>query len=346
MADELREAPRAVLDQAQSLAAPLQALVARLKSRPPQLAVTCARGSSAHAATFGKHLIERHLGIPVAAMAPNIASVYRQPLRLSGQLFLAISQSGRSDDLVESTIMARAAGALTAALVNKTDSPLAAACDIVLPMGAGPERSVAATKTFIASLAALLRLVALWSDDDSGLPAGLDRLPDRLATAAALDWSAAASAFAAAPSLIAIGRGPTLAIAREAALKLKEIANLHAEAFSGAEFLHGPVALVSTRYPILMFVPVDAAADGLRRLAADLAGKGAALFIVDPGADPDDGGNGGALAGHLPVLAPDHPETDALCQIQSFYAMMVELAARLGIDPDRPRHLQKVTRTR
>src|SRR5436305_13903200 len=145
-------------------------------------------------------------------------------------------------------------------------------------MEPGPERSVAATKTFIASLAALPRLVALWSEDDSTLPAALERLPDRLGEAAALDWSPAASAFALAPSLIAIGRGPTLAIAREAALKLKEIANLHAEAFSGAEFLHGPVALVSTRYPVLMFVPNDEAAEGLRRLAADLAGKGAALF--------------------------------------------------------------------
>ena len=282
--------------------------MARLKSHPPQLVVTCARGSSAHAATFGKHLIERHLGIPVVAMAPNIATVYRRPLRLSGQLFLAISQSGRSDDLVESAVMAKNAGALTAALVNATDSPLAAACDIVLPMAAGPECSVAATKTFIASLAALLRLVALWNDADGDLPAALDRLPDRLAAAAAL--------------------------------KLKEIANLHAEAFSGAEFLHGPVALVSTRYPILMFVPNDAAADGLRRLAADLTGKGAALFLADPG------NNGAPAAGRLPVLASDHPETDALCQIQSFYAMMVELADRLGIDPDRPRHLQKVTRTR
>jgi glucosamine--fructose-6-phosphate aminotransferase (isomerizing) len=340
MADELREAPRAVLAQAECLATPLRALVARLKSHPPQLVVTCARGSSAHAATFGKHLIERHLGIPVAAMAPNIATVYRRPLRLSGQLFLAISQSGRSDDLVESAAMAKAAGALTAALVNATDSPLAATCDVVLPMAAGLENSVAATKTFIASLAALLRLVALWSADHGALAGALDRLPDRLTAAAALDWNAAASTFAAAPSLIAIGRGPTLAIAREAALKLKEVANLHAEAFSGAEFLHGPVALVSTRYPILMFVPPDAAAEGLRRLAADLANKGAALFVADPGA------NGMPAARRLPVLAVDHPETDALCQIQSFYAMMVELAGRLGIDPDRPRHLQKVTRTR
>jgi glucosamine--fructose-6-phosphate aminotransferase (isomerizing) len=339
MAGELREAPGAVAGQSHSLAAPLQDLTARLNSRPPQLVVTCARGSSAHAATFAKHLIELNLGIPVAAAAPNIATVYGQRLRLDGQLFLAISQSGRSDDLVETAAMARRAGALTAALVNATDSPLAAACDIVLPIGAGPELSVAATKSFVATLAALLRFVASWADDDQ-LPDALDRLPKRLAEAMELDWGAALDALAGADSLVTIGRGPTLAIAREAALKLKEIANLHAEAFSGAEFLHGPVALVSPHYPILVFMPTDAAAEGLRRLATDLAGKGAAVFAAGP---PMDGGAGPRW---LPALAVDHPETDAVCLIQSFYAMMVRLAARLGIDADRPRHLQKVTRTR
>src|SRR5579872_5017972 len=155
MALELREAPAAVAAQQRQIAAPLTELAARLRRRPPGLVMTCARGSSAHAATFAKHLIERHLGIPVAAMAPNIASVYRQRLKLDGQLFLAISQSGRSDDLLAAAAMARAAGALTAALVNDAGSPLAEGCDIVLPMAAGPESSVAATKTFTASLAAL-----------------------------------------------------------------------------------------------------------------------------------------------------------------------------------------------
>jgi glucosamine--fructose-6-phosphate aminotransferase (isomerizing) len=339
MAEELREAPDAVRRQQHALTAPLGELVTRLKSSPPQLVVTCARGSSAHAATFAKHLIELHLGLPVAALAPNIATVYRRPLQLEGQLFLAISQSGRSDDLVEAAAMARRAGALTAAFVNADDSPLAAACEFVLPIGAGPELSVAATKSFVATLAALLRLVASWADDER-LPEAIDRLPDRLAAAAQLDWSAALAGLADADSLIAIGRGPTLAIAREAALKLKEIVNRHAEAFSGAEFLHGPVALVEPRYPILMFVPDDAAADGLLRLAADLAGKGAALFIAGPRSDKASGPQ------RLPTLSPDHPETDAVCLIQSFYAMMVGLAERLGIDPDRPRHLQKITRTR
>src|SRR5438067_3933960 len=190
MTEELREAPDAIRRQKHGLSAPLSELVTRLQSRPPQLVVTCARGSSAHAATFAKHLIEVHLGTPVAAMAPNIATVYRRPMRLEGQLFLAISQSGRSDDLVEAAAMARHAGALTAALVNVTDSPLAAACEFVLPIGAGPELSVAATKSFVATLAALLRLIATWTGDDR-LAAAIGRVPDRLAAATELDGGSA-----------------------------------------------------------------------------------------------------------------------------------------------------------
>ncbi|HYI91479.1 MAG TPA: SIS domain-containing protein [Beijerinckiaceae bacterium] len=336
MLREIREAPEAVGRQADALRAPLAELVGRLRRQPPQVAVTCARGSSAHAATFGKHLIERYLGIPVAAAAPSVATVYRQRLRLRDQLFLAISQSGRSDDLIEQTAAARAAGAVTVALVNATDSPLAEASDIVLPMEAGPELSVAATKTFIASASALLRLLALWSEDRT-MAAALGRLPDRLGTAADLDWSEALTAFEAATSLVTIGRGPTLAVAREASLKLKETCNLHAEAFSGAEFLHGPVALVDDDYPILMFVPTDAAQAGLLGLSSSLRKKGALLYAAEPG-EP--------AAGRLPALAADHPEADAICLIQSFYGLAVRLAERRGIDVDRPRHLQKVTRTR
>ena len=144
-------------------------------------------------------------------------------------------------------------------------------------------------------------------------------------------------AFASNISLVTIGRGPTLAIAREAALKLKEVCNLHAEAFSGAEFLHGPVALVSLRYPILLLMPTDAAAAGMQQLAQDLRAKGAAVFRAEPG-EP--------TAGRLPALASDRPETDAVCLIQSFYAMLIRLAQLLGTDVDQPRHLEKITRTR
>ncbi len=335
MAGEIADTSAAVQGQGATLAGPVAELAARLQRQPPLVAVTCARGSSAHAATFGKHLFERYLGIPVAAAAPGIASVYGQALRLEGQLFLAISQSGRSDDLIETAAAAKRSGAITAAILNDTASPLAAQCDRVLPMDAGPELSVAATKTFVATLAALIRLTAAWAASAT-LSAAITRLPERLAEASELDWSDALVALSGASSLVTIGRGPTLAIAREAALKLKETCNLHAEPFSGAEFLHGPVTLVSPDYPILMFMPEDAAAAGMARLAKDLRGKGAALFAT---------GHGPARPSFLPALTPDQPETDAVCLVQSFYAMIVQLAQSLGKDAGRPRHLSKITRT-
>jgi glucosamine--fructose-6-phosphate aminotransferase (isomerizing) len=336
MAREIREAPAAVGRQQHELKGPLAELAARLERRPPQVVVTCARGSSAHAATFGKHVIERYIGVPVAEAAPNIASVYGRQLRLDNQLLLAISQSGRSDDLVAMASSAKAAGALTVAIVNATDGPLVAACDVVVPICAGPELGVAASKTFVATLAALLRLTASWTGD-SGLGTAIDRLPERLTAATGQDWSELTDALVGARSLVAIGRGPTLAIAREASLKLKETCRLHAEAFSGAEFLHGPVALVSALYPALMFMPTDAAAQGMQQLATHLRAKGTTVLAAEPGS---------TRAGRLPVVSPDHPETDAACLIQSFYVMLIELAKRLGTDVDRPRHLQKVTRTR
>ena len=336
IAVEIRQAPDAIWRQEAFWRDSLEALVKRLREKPPQLVVTCARGSSAHAAIFAKHSIERHLRIPVADAAPSIVTVYHRPLKLKGQLHLTISQSGRSDDLIAQTRAARKAGALTVGLINDVHSPLVDVCEIVLPLCAGPELSVAATKTFIATLAAIVRITATWGGVRD-LKRALVELPDHLDRASALDWSASFGALTDAPSLMTIGRGPTLAIAAEAALKLKETCGLHAEAFSGSEFLHGPVSLVSKRFPILMFMPADEAAAALRRLEADLRRKGAAVFAT---------ARGKGSAGRLPALASGHPETDAICLIQSFYAMLVRLARLRGGDADKPRHLQKVTRTR
>jgi glucosamine--fructose-6-phosphate aminotransferase (isomerizing) len=336
MGDEARSAPEAVARQATALRPAITELVARLRRRPPDVVVTCARGSSAHAATFAKHLIERHLGIPVAAAAPGIASVYGRRLRLRGQLLLAVSQSGRSDDLIAMVRAARAEGALTAALVNETGSPLANACDVVLPVGAGPELSVAATKSFIASLSALLRLAAAWHGR-SGIAAALERLPQRLAAAAALDWSAATAPLARGDSVAVLGRGPTLAIAREVALKLEETCRVPAEAFSGAEFLHGPVALASSSRPVLMLMPGDATQRSMCEVAARLRRARTPLLVA---------GSASAASMWLPVLAADHPDVDAVCLAQSFYFLAPHLAAALGRDVDRPRQLDKVTRTR
>ena len=336
MESDLQEVAAAVERQTQGLAAPLSGLMARLDRHRPEVVVTCARGSSAHAATFAKHLIELHLGVPVAAAAPNIATVYRRALKLKDQLFLTISQSGRSDDLIETMAMARAAGAITVAIVNDAVSPLAQAAEFVLPLAAGPERSVAATKSFVTSLAALLQLTAAWAGDE-GMRSACARLSARLANANELRWDEALVAFTDADSLVTIGRGPTLAIAREAALKLKETCELHAEAFSAAEFRHGPIALVSSAYPILAFNPSDEAATSVVDLVADLRQKGALVLVAEPGRPQ---------SGRLPALAPDTPDADAICMVQTFYAFLVKLAAHRGTDADQPRHLQKVTRTR
>jgi glucosamine--fructose-6-phosphate aminotransferase (isomerizing) len=182
----------------------------------------------------------------------------------------------------------------------------------------------------------LLNLVAAWAGERA-IKAALARLPDRLASASEFDWSKAFGSNSVPSSLVILGRGPTLAIAREASLKLKEICNIHAEAFSGAEFQHGPVALVSPSYPIVLFMPTDEAAAGLRQLTLDLQRKGAVVFATS---------HEGRTHGRLPALPPDHPDVDAVALIQSFYATAVQIAERRGTDVDRPRHLQKVTRTR
>ena len=308
------------------------------KRRPPQVVVTCARGSSAHAATFGKHLIERYIGIPVAEAAPNIASVYGRRLRLENQLFLAISQSGRSDDLVALASSAKAAGALTVAIVNATDGPLVAG----MRHRAADRRRSGAQRRSEQDVRRDARRPAApdarpgRTTQASAAPS--TRLPDRLTAAAELDWSELVDTLVGTKSLVAIGRGPTLAIAREASLKLKETCRLHAEAFSGAEFLHGPVALVVTALS-----RPDVHAD--RRCGA----HGMRAARNQPHRKRHRAAHHRARCfrrGRLPTVASDHPETDAVCLIQSFYAMLIRLAERLGTDVDRPRHLRKVTRTR
>jgi glucosamine--fructose-6-phosphate aminotransferase (isomerizing) len=336
MREEVDESPAVVRRQEALLAEPIAALINRVVVDRPRLVMTCARGSSTHAAKFAKHIFERYLGIPVAAAAPNIATQYHRSLDLDGQLFLSISQSGRSDDLVETAVMARRAGALTVSLVNDPASPLASASELVLPLCAGPELSVAATKSFVASLAALMRIVAAWTANPL-LREACARLPDRLAAAADLDWSAALTPLAQANSVVTIGRGPTFAIAYEAALKLKETCELHAEAFSAAEFRHGPIALVSSAYPVLVFHPNDEAGSGFADLAEDVRRIGGCVLVA---------GGTAKEQGQLPTLTAEQPEGDAICLIQSFYGLLAKLAARRGTDADQPRHLQKVTRTR
>lgn len=336
MLAETLEAPAVVARQLTANAAAAAALGAALRAAPPRFVVTGARGSSDHAATFAKYLIETRLGLVTASAAPSVATLYDRPLAMDGALFVAISQSGRSPDLLRQTELASKGGARTLALVNDAGSPLAAACDHVLPLHAGPETSVAATKSYVATLSALVQLVAAWTDDRD-LGAALDRLPDRLGAASGCDWSAALEPLAAAGDLLVVGRGLGLGIAQEAALKLKETCGLHAEAFSGAELMHGPVTLVGPGYPVLVFSPRDETRSSLETLVAALRDMGAAAFVASPDA---------ATPGDLPLPPPLHPQLDLLPAILAFYRLAEALSRRRGRDPDRPRHLRKVTETR
>jgi glucosamine--fructose-6-phosphate aminotransferase (isomerizing) len=333
---EAAEAPAVAQRQSAELDEPLERLGWTLRSLDPRLVVTCARGSSDHAATFAKYLIETRTGVPVASFAPSTASIYRTDWRrLDGALFLAISQSGRSPDLLLSAEAARRGGALVVAIVNDAESPLAAEADIVLPMLAGPELSVAATKSFIASLLLLARIVAAWTEDRD-LSEALAAAPEMLRSSGALDWSAALPLLRETRGLYVLGRGLTLAVAQEAALKLKETCAIHAEAHSAAEAVHGPMAIVGPGLPVLMLVPEDEAGAMFEPLARDFAARGAAVIAT--------GGIGDALP--LPVLPGLHPALAPIAAIHSFYRFAAELSLARGLDPDRPPSLHKVTRTR
>jgi glucosamine--fructose-6-phosphate aminotransferase (isomerizing) len=296
--------------------------------------ITCARGSSDHAATFAKYLIETRLHVVTASAAPSVASVYGASTDLRGCLFLAISQSGRSPDLIASARAAAAAGAMTLALVNADDSPLAAVCDFCLPLRAGAEHSVAATKSYIAALGALVALVAEWSAD-AALRSALDAAPAQLETAWELDWSTALPQLTQAAHVYVIGRGLGLAVAQELALKCKETAGLHAEAFSSAEVRHGPQALLDAGFGALLLAQHDATLPGIEALGAELAARGVRVLSA-----------GAAVPGAtlLPTLTCD-PVIEPLLLAQSGYRLVAAAAVARGYDPDRPPHLAKVTET-
>jgi glutamine---fructose-6-phosphate transaminase (isomerizing) len=310
----------------------------RLRAMDPPVVITCARGSSDHAATFAKYLIETRVRTPVASFAPSTSSLYETPWRhFEGALFLAISQSGRSPDIVVSARAAKDAGAYVIALVNDPASPLSEVAELTIPLLAGTERSVAATKTFIASLVVILSLVASWTEEEA-LRRVLTDAPRVLRGAWDLDWSPAVAALSEQSSVFVIGRGLTLGIAQEAALKLKETCGLHAEAFSAAEVRHGPMALVGPRFPVVMFPPSDEGGEDFKELAREFVERGARVIMTG-------GGRDSALV--LPALPGlDHPVLAALATIQSFYRLAASLSVARGFDPDRPPHLQKVTETR
>ena len=298
-------------------------------------AVTVARGSSDHASSYIGYLVMARLGRLVTSLPMSLLTLYNAPLQAQDLLALSVSQSGQSPDVVEPMRYFRNGGATTIALVNEIDSPLAQAAEWALPLRAGKETSVAATKSFITSLTAGARLVAEWQQD-AGLAAALQALPDALRQAVQADWSAAIEVLAPARNIMVVGRGIGYPIAQEAALKFKETSALQAEAFSGAEIKHGPMALIDDGYPLLIFATRGPAQAGLVALAEEMRGRGARVLLAAPADVP---------GRDLDLPTAPHPDLDPIVAIQAFYVMAAHLARARGLDPDRPRHLSKVTRT-
>jgi len=325
MSLELEESP-AVVSRLLSLNVDVcRALGQRLRDEPPQFVLTAGRGSSAHATTFFKYLVETRLGIPVSSAALSVRSIYERSLSLRGQLVLLVSQSGKSPDLLALAESAVASGALVVAVLNDLDAPLGRLAQVCLPMHAGPELAIAATKTHLASLAAVLQLVAAWAPDPA-LTQPIARLPNDLASSFAFDASAHVSRLRSVETTFVVGRGLGLCVAQEVALKLKEVARIHAEAMGGADLMHGPLALVREGFPILLFDQGDESRSGLERLAASLRGLGAHVFVT-------------------PAPAEVHPVCAPLILVASAYRLVHDLARARGCDPDAPAHLRKVTET-
>lgn len=336
MLREASEAPQVVARLLSANAGLCRDLGARLRASPPPFGVTCARGSSDNAATFAKYLFEIRLGLITGSVGPSVTSVYEAAPRMRNALFLAVSQSGRSPDILNLARAGREGGALTVACVNDESSPLAELCEIVLPLHAGPERSVAATKSFIATLAAVLQLVAHWSEDAS-LIAALEALPDTLARAARRDWTAALPIVSRADNLFVVGRGLGFAVAQEAALKLKETCGIHAEAMSAAEIMHGPWTLAGESFPVLLLSQNDETLAGMGELVDRLGEQ--RIPVVTAGPAP------GRTAVSLATDEDLHPLVAPIALIQSFYALVDAVAQARGRDPDNPPRLRKVTET-
>ncbi len=301
-------------------------IASAINNYQPNKVMFVGRGSSDHAGTFGKYLIEIETGLPTFSAAPSVATVYNASLQLDKTLVIVISQSGRSPDILKQTQQAKADGALCIALVNDETSPLVDLVDWVYPLSVGEERSVAATKSYLATLAALLQLVAVWSQSHSLIKA-VEAIPELLEAAAKAPPQLQTEDLDRLINLVVIGRGLGFAIGNEIALKLKEVCGLHAESFSSAEFLHGPVTLVDEDFTLLNIQVRDETQAAHHSQIEELKSRGAKLVNLHQ------------------VDFSAHPRIAPLAILQRFYLDIEAIAVARGLNPDLPKGLKKVTET-
>ncbi|GGF81365.1 glucosamine-6-phosphate deaminase NagB-II [Alteromonas lipolytica] len=325
MAMEALQTPEVVATQLSANLQQSMSLAAQFRRQAPSAIMMVGRGTSDHAGMFAKYLFEIELGIPVLLAAPSVGGIYKRTLALTDCLVILISQSGQSPDIVNQAKLAKAGGALCLAIVNDADSPLAKAVDKVLPLHAGPEKAVAATKSYLASLTALGQLTALWSQNHALLTA-VSHLPETLKEAQFHPAVISAEEFRGVTNCMVLGRGLGYAIALELALKLKEVLGIHAEAFSSAEFLHGPVTLVAHSLTVLNIVIEDESHAVHQQQMQEIRRRGARVINID-------------------VTTDTHPRMYPLLVMQRCYLDIENVAQSFNLDPDSPPGLKKVTET-
>ncbi len=303
--------------------------------------VIAARGTSDNAARYAQYLFAAHNRLMVALATPSIYDLYGTPPELEGALVMGISQSGASPDIVAVLAEARRQGRPTVAITNEPDSPIAQVADHCLGLGAGRERSVAATKTYTSELLALALLSAHWAQNPA-LVRSLETLPDALDQALALDLeiSRQAPRYTYASEAVVLGRGFNYSTTFEIALKLKELTYIVAEPYSSADFRHGPVAIVERGFPVVAVAPRGAVFPDMLDLLKELAEHEAELIVIS---DADEA----LKLARTPLRLPDGlPEwlSPFTCIIPG-QLLALHITQAKGYDPDHPRTITKVTRT-
>jgi glucosamine--fructose-6-phosphate aminotransferase (isomerizing) len=326
MEKEAAQTPEVIKQQILANQPLVEKIGQKLRDIAPKMVMIIGRGSSDHAGVFGKYLIEIEAGIPVSSAAPSVASVYGKTLKLDGALVIVISQSGRSPDIIAQAKMAKEAGAYCIALVNDEASPLKDIVDDFIGLKAGDEISVAATKSYLSTLSALVHLVANWTQNNDLLQ-GLKLLPEALDAIIDSPVQLQPDAFLPVKNMVVLARGLGFSVSKEMALKLKEVCAIHAEAFSSAEFLHGPVTLVEQGLVILNCTVEDETAYSHQQQIADVTQRGAQIINLTQ--------NGIAV----------HPRLAPFLVLQRFYLDIAKVAVKRGFNPDEPKGLKKVTRT-
>jgi glucosamine--fructose-6-phosphate aminotransferase (isomerizing) len=331
-AKEASERVRVLLESDSSV---YEKLGEELRKRNPQFGCTIARGSSDHGATYASYLIPLCTGKVVASLPPSLTTVLRAPLDLKNQFALSLSQSGGSPDLLASLKLANEKGAITAAIVNETNSPLAKEAQWLLPQHAGKEKSIAATKTVICTMVAVARLAAVWAQDKK-LINGLEKLPNALEEAYKMGCLGEEGVFQNISHVYVLSRGLGLAAAMETALKLKEVGGLQAEAFSTAEVRHGPKEIVNEKFLIVALAIPGSGLEDVIAASNELKAQGAKVFLIAP-------------KKYSPQIElPDLEEgrLSPILALQAIYPWLTKASKFLGRDPDRPRILkEKVVQT-